>query len=90
MNRTDTSSPSAALCPAGQHDNVQLQEAVRRLFAATPLFHTQTLTLEAFPVPHGNAPAMVQEMVCVLRPGTRKRVTETTARGERKRRKSKL
>uniref|UniRef100_A0A3Q3WJ06 MPN domain-containing protein n=1 Tax=Mola mola TaxID=94237 RepID=A0A3Q3WJ06_MOLML len=31
--------------------NNLLQEAVRALFASSPLFHTQTLTLDAFPVP---------------------------------------
>lgn len=34
-----------------EQKNLLLHEAVRALFACSPLFHTQTLTLEAFPVP---------------------------------------
>lgn len=34
-----------------QRNNLLLQEAVRSLFASLPQFHTQTLTLEGFPVP---------------------------------------
>lgn len=37
--------------PPEQKNNLLLHEAVRALFACSPLFHTQTLTLEAFPVP---------------------------------------
>ncbi|XP_051234555.1 BRCA1-A complex subunit Abraxas 1 [Dicentrarchus labrax] len=37
--------------PPEQRTNLRLHEAVRALFACSPLFHTQTLTLEAFPVP---------------------------------------
>lgn len=37
--------------PPEQKNNLLLHEAVRRLFARSPQFHTQTLTLEAFPVP---------------------------------------
>lgn len=37
--------------PPEQKKNLLLHEAVRRLFACSPQFHTQTLTLEAFPVP---------------------------------------
>lgn len=37
--------------PPEQKNNLLLQEAVRRLFACSPQYHTQTLTLEAFPVP---------------------------------------
>uniref|UniRef100_H2VEW9 Abraxas 1, BRCA1 A complex subunit n=1 Tax=Takifugu rubripes TaxID=31033 RepID=H2VEW9_TAKRU len=34
-----------------QRNNLLLHEAIRSLFACSPLFHTQTLTLEGFPVP---------------------------------------
>ncbi|XP_067430249.1 BRCA1-A complex subunit Abraxas 1 isoform X2 [Thunnus thynnus] len=37
--------------PAEQKNNLRLHEAVRALFACSPLFRTQTLTVEAFPVP---------------------------------------
>ncbi|XP_056260445.1 BRCA1-A complex subunit Abraxas 1 [Seriola aureovittata] len=37
--------------PPEQKNNLLLHEAVRALFSCSPLFHTQTLTLEAFPVP---------------------------------------
>lgn len=37
--------------PPEQKNNLLLHEAVKALFACSPLFHTQTLTLEAFPVP---------------------------------------
>ncbi|XP_076019618.1 BRCA1-A complex subunit Abraxas 1 [Genypterus blacodes] len=37
--------------PPEPNTNVLLQEAIRVLFACSPLFQTQTLTLEAFPVP---------------------------------------
>lgn len=37
--------------PPEQRNNLLLQEAVRSLFARLPQFHTQTLTLEGFPVP---------------------------------------
>lgn len=37
--------------PPEPKNNLLLQEAVRALFASSPLFHTQTLTLDAFPVP---------------------------------------
>lgn len=37
--------------PPEPKNNLLLQEAVRALFGSCPLFHTQTLTLEAFPVP---------------------------------------
>ncbi|XP_033503002.1 BRCA1-A complex subunit Abraxas 1 isoform X1 [Epinephelus lanceolatus] len=35
-----------------QKNNLRLHDAVRALFAGSPLFHTQTVTLEAFPVPN--------------------------------------
>uniref|UniRef100_A0A3Q3MVI5 Abraxas 1, BRCA1 A complex subunit n=1 Tax=Labrus bergylta TaxID=56723 RepID=A0A3Q3MVI5_9LABR len=37
--------------PAEQKKNLRLHEAVRALFSCSPLFHTQTLNLEGFPVP---------------------------------------
>ncbi|XP_034457513.1 BRCA1-A complex subunit Abraxas 1 [Hippoglossus hippoglossus] len=37
--------------PSEHRNNLLLREALTALFASSPLFHTQTLTLEAFPVP---------------------------------------
>ncbi|KAM9338521.1 BRCA1-A complex subunit Abraxas 1 [Symphorus nematophorus] len=37
--------------PPEQQNNLLLHEAVRALFSCSPLFHTRTLTLQAFPVP---------------------------------------
>ncbi|XP_029024935.1 BRCA1-A complex subunit Abraxas 1 [Betta splendens] len=39
--------------PDREKNNLRLHEAVRALFAWSPLFHTQTLTLDAFPVADG-------------------------------------
>lgn len=36
--------------PPEQKNNLRLHDAVRALFARSPLFHTQTLTLDGFPV----------------------------------------
>lgn len=44
-------SAAAADRPPEQRNNLLLHEAIRSLFACSPLFHTQTLTLEGFPVP---------------------------------------
>lgn len=44
-------SAAAADRPPEQRNNPLLHEAIRSLFACSPLFHTQTLTLEGFPVP---------------------------------------
>lgn len=44
-------SAAAADGPPEQRNNLLLHEALRSLFACSPLFHTQTLTLEGFPVP---------------------------------------
>ncbi|CAK6983450.1 BRCA1-A complex subunit Abraxas 1 [Scomber scombrus] len=80
--------------PAEQ--NLRLREAVRALFSCSPLFHSQTLTLEAFPVPDDAEPTpttTAQEINSALNlnPGsanTRKRLKETPPLRERKRRKS--
>lgn len=76
--------------PTEQNNNVLLQEAVRALFTGSPLLHTQTLTLEAFPVPDASEVPPAQETLCLLPPNTaRKRLTETSLGTEKKRRKSK-
>lgn len=80
--------------------NLLLHEAVRALFACSPLFHTQTLTLEAFPVPavccsaepdEDESMADAQEtlsLLCPSRTNCRKRPRETQPLRERKRTKS--
>ncbi|XP_067340746.1 BRCA1-A complex subunit Abraxas 1 isoform X2 [Channa argus] len=87
--------------PPEQKNNLRLHEAVRALFASSPLFHTQTLTLDACPVA-GNcccsseqddntAVINAQETPSLLNPcrtNCSKRLKETPARRERKRRKS--
>ncbi|KAM6975842.1 BRCA1-A complex subunit Abraxas 1 [Tautogolabrus adspersus] len=90
--------------PAEQKKNLRLHEAVRALFSCSPLFHTQTLNLEGFPVPDGccgpeqenhNNPTSdeSQETLCeTLNPGRRpavKRPKEMLPGREKKRRKSK-
>uniref|UniRef100_A0A3Q3MVP7 Abraxas 1, BRCA1 A complex subunit n=1 Tax=Labrus bergylta TaxID=56723 RepID=A0A3Q3MVP7_9LABR len=90
--------------PAEQKKNLRLHEAVRALFSCSPLFHTQTLNLEGFPVPdvccgpereaHNNPTSdESQETLCEpLNPGRRpsvKRPKEMLPGRERKRRKSK-
>lgn len=37
--------------PPEQKNNLLLHKAIRALFARSPLFHTQTLTLDAHPIP---------------------------------------
>ncbi|XP_069369854.1 BRCA1-A complex subunit Abraxas 1 isoform X2 [Paralichthys olivaceus] len=62
-------------------NNLRLREALAALFTSSPLFHTQTLTLEAFPVPAvgmSDAPAS-NETNC------RKRPRAASVGGERKR-----
>ncbi|XP_058473080.1 BRCA1-A complex subunit Abraxas 1 isoform X1 [Solea solea] len=39
--------------PSEEKNNVLLCDAVKALFSCSPLFHTQTVTLDAFPVPDG-------------------------------------
>ncbi|XP_031143830.2 BRCA1-A complex subunit Abraxas 1 [Sander lucioperca] len=72
-----------------QQQNVRLQEAVRALLAVSPLFHSQTLTLDAFPVPElccrGEREA---EVSTETPPPGRKRTRGTPAGRHRKRRKS--
>ncbi|XP_038589071.1 BRCA1-A complex subunit Abraxas 1 isoform X2 [Micropterus salmoides] len=88
--------------PPEQRNNLLLHEAVRALFARSPLFHSQTLTLEAFPVPDDccgadgreedvSTTTNAQETLSLLHPGrtnSRKRPREMLG-SERKRRKSK-
>ncbi|XP_036972659.1 BRCA1-A complex subunit Abraxas 1 [Acanthopagrus latus] len=80
--------------------NLLLHEAVRALFACSPLFHTQTLTLEAFPVPAVCCSAEPEQeesimdaqesvsLLCPSRTTCRKRPRETQPLRERKRTKS--
>lgn len=89
--------------PPEQRNNLLLHEAVRALFARSPLFHSQTLTLEAFPVPDDccgadgreedvSTTTNAQETLSLLHPGrtnSRKRPREMLPGSERKRRKSK-
>ncbi|KAM9841213.1 BRCA1-A complex subunit Abraxas 1 isoform 2-T2 [Aulostomus maculatus] len=49
---------------AAEQNNQLLQEAVRALFATSPLLLTQTLTLEGFPVPDVTCSAGAQETLC--------------------------
>ncbi|TWW66149.1 BRCA1-A complex subunit, partial [Takifugu flavidus] len=49
--KQDAVAKAAADRPPEQRNNLLLHEAIRSLFACSPLFHTQTLTLEGFPVP---------------------------------------
>ncbi|XP_040012616.1 BRCA1-A complex subunit Abraxas 1 isoform X2 [Xiphias gladius] len=80
-----------------EQNNLLLHEAVRALFACSPLFHTQTLTLQAFPVPGVCCGSEQDEAsdtlsLSLLNPGRTnclKRLTEVSAGRESKRRKSK-
>ncbi|XP_053196640.1 BRCA1-A complex subunit Abraxas 1 [Scomber japonicus] len=80
--------------PAEQKQNVRLREAVRALFSCSPLFHSQTLTLEAFPVlgsestTLGSESAQERNSAPNQETGNRKRPKETPPPRERKRRKS--
>ncbi|KAK2818517.1 hypothetical protein Q5P01_024078 [Channa striata] len=91
----------AAESPPEQTDNLLLHQAVRALFACSPQFHTQTLTLAAFPVAgvcccspeqdDSTAAMNAQETPSLLdscSTNCRKRRKETPPRRERKRRKS--
>ncbi|CAF94329.1 unnamed protein product [Tetraodon nigroviridis] len=48
--KQDATGEAAGDGPPEEKNNLLLQEAVRSLFASLPQFHTQTLTLEGFPV----------------------------------------
>ncbi|RVE66263.1 hypothetical protein OJAV_G00124550 [Oryzias javanicus] len=80
-------------CRAEPRNNGALLSAVRALLGCSPLFLTQTLTLQAFPVPEEDASPETQvkeERPPLLEPSdaaSRKRPRETAAR-ERKRRRS--
>ncbi|XP_071328210.1 BRCA1-A complex subunit Abraxas 1 isoform X2 [Trachinotus anak] len=88
--------------PPEQRNNLLLHEAVRALFACSPLFHTQTLTLEAFPVPDlccgseddddvSTSTLKAQETLSLLdagRTNCRKRLKDTSVGRERKRRRN--
>uniref|UniRef100_A0A3Q3G6T5 Abraxas 1, BRCA1 A complex subunit n=1 Tax=Labrus bergylta TaxID=56723 RepID=A0A3Q3G6T5_9LABR len=79
--------------PAEQKKNLRLHEAVRALFSCSPLFHTQTLNLEGFPVPdvccgpereaHNNPTSdESQETLCEpLNPGRRPSTEGETSQG---------
>uniref|UniRef100_UPI0009B4BDE7 BRCA1-A complex subunit Abraxas 1 n=1 Tax=Monopterus albus TaxID=43700 RepID=UPI0009B4BDE7 len=78
--------------------NLLLHEAIRALFASSPLFHSQTLTLEAFAVPavccgseQDDTAALLSDTHSLLTPSRtncRKRLNETSPGRGRKRRKS--
>uniref|UniRef100_A0A3Q0STI0 BRCA1-A complex subunit Abraxas 1 n=1 Tax=Amphilophus citrinellus TaxID=61819 RepID=A0A3Q0STI0_AMPCI len=71
--------------------NLLLHEAVRALLASSPLFHTQTLTLQGLPVPDDDDDVSVKT-AREAPPGAkncRKRLRETLPETERKRRRSK-
>ncbi|KAM7368577.1 hypothetical protein PAMP_012904 [Pampus punctatissimus] len=70
---------------AAEQQNRLLLEAVRLLFTCSPLFHTQTLTLQAFPVPHVSCST---EPTTTTTTNSRKRLKETPQEKESKRRKS--
>uniref|UniRef100_A0A3Q3M6Q9 Abraxas 1, BRCA1 A complex subunit n=1 Tax=Mastacembelus armatus TaxID=205130 RepID=A0A3Q3M6Q9_9TELE len=78
--------------PAEQKNNLLLHEAVRALFACAPLFHTQTLTPDAFPVPAGCCGSEQDDNSLSLlnpsRTNCQKRLKETPPERERKRRKN--
>ncbi|XP_030579781.1 BRCA1-A complex subunit Abraxas 1 isoform X2 [Archocentrus centrarchus] len=70
--------------------NLLLHEAVRALLASSPLFHTQTLTLQGLPVPDDDDVSV--KTAREAPPGAkncRKRLRETLPETERKRRRSK-
>ncbi|XP_068609369.1 BRCA1-A complex subunit Abraxas 1 [Brachionichthys hirsutus] len=82
-----------------EKNNLLLHQAVRALFARSPLFHTQTLTLEAFPVPDVCCSAEREASTAIQsqedaspphpsRTNPRKRLREVKPPRERKRRKS--
>ncbi|XP_076614541.1 LOW QUALITY PROTEIN: BRCA1-A complex subunit Abraxas 1 [Chaetodon auriga] len=48
--RTQSRAKASDEDPPEQKNNLRLHDAVRALFAHSPLFHTQTLTLDRFPV----------------------------------------
>uniref|UniRef100_A0A665THT2 Abraxas 1, BRCA1 A complex subunit n=1 Tax=Echeneis naucrates TaxID=173247 RepID=A0A665THT2_ECHNA len=84
-----------------QKNNLLLQDAVRTLFARSPLFQTQILTLQAFPVPHVHCGSEQDDAVSVTpqdsqsplnatRTNGWKRQKETSEGKDRKRRKNQL
>ncbi|XP_003453644.1 BRCA1-A complex subunit Abraxas 1 [Oreochromis niloticus] len=77
--------------PGEPRKNLLLQEAVRALLASSPLFHTQKLTLQGFPVPD-HTEKISTTTASEAPPSTthcRKRLREMLPEKERKRRRSK-
>ncbi|XP_074546586.1 BRCA1-A complex subunit Abraxas 1 [Halichoeres trimaculatus] len=88
--------------PAEQKKNLKLHEAVRALLSYSPLFHSQTLTLDGFPVPevccspeqyeHSSSETNSQETLSVMvlagRKHAMKRPREAPHGREKRRRKS--
>ncbi|XP_068191171.1 BRCA1-A complex subunit Abraxas 1 isoform X2 [Antennarius striatus] len=86
--------------PPEEKNNLLLHQAVRTLFSCSPLFHTQTLTLDGFPVANGCC-SSEQEVSAAIhaqenrmspphpsRTNPRKRQRDVQPRRQKKRRKS--
>lgn len=80
----------SAADPGEPRKNRLLQEAVRALLASSPLFHTQTLTLQGLPVPdHTDDISTTAREAPSSATNCRKRLREMLPEKERKRRRSK-
>ena len=85
--------PTETVVPPEPRSNLLLLEAVRALLGCSPLFLTQTLTLQAFPVPDRDASTETQENSDTAQEqlnatNCHKRRGETLPERERKRRRS--
>uniref|UniRef100_A0AAX7UBU9 MPN domain-containing protein n=1 Tax=Astatotilapia calliptera TaxID=8154 RepID=A0AAX7UBU9_ASTCA len=85
------SGKESAADPGEPRKNRLLQEAVRALLASSPLFHTQTLTLQGLPVPDhtDDISTTAREAPPPSATNCRKRLREMLPEKERKRRRSK-
>lgn len=85
------SGKESAADPCEPRKNRLLQEAVRALLASSPLFHTQTLTLQGLPVPDHTDDISITTAREAPPSATncRKRLREMLPEKERKRRRSK-
>ncbi|XP_063334997.1 BRCA1-A complex subunit Abraxas 1 [Pelmatolapia mariae] len=85
------SGKESAANPGEPRKNLLLQEAVRALLASSPLFHTQTLTLQGLPVPDHTDDISITTAREAPPSATncRKRLREMLPEKERKRRRSK-
>ncbi|XP_004561909.2 BRCA1-A complex subunit Abraxas 1 [Maylandia zebra] len=85
------SGKESATDPGEPRKNRLLQEAVRALLASSPLFHTQTLTLQGLPVPDhtDDISTTAREAPPPSATNCRKRLREMLPEKERKRRRSK-